>query len=454
MDRKRRFSRLGGKLVGASLAGLVLAFVLYYLIYGLAVPWVLYSERFTEYWQERQELSLQSYQDYVSEQNLSVEQVVGDQDKGWSDVTTAVYTVVVGTLAEPFRAAEAAESADGVYYAFSVVPAVEAETDALSVHMLSDLKEIQCADGTVYISAAPNILWVESVGRIAGLALALAGFCAVMVPAVVRLLRRIEDLSGETGLLMAGDLSHSIRAPGSDELSSLGGDIERLRLSVLERIEGEREAVGANGRLITGLSHDLRTPLTKLMGYLEILRYHKYDTQAEHDAFLRMALEKTEQIKGLTDQLFARCQASSPAEGFAGPPEAVDGAALLGQLLSEQCCDLQREGFDAQPPVFGEDFTLYLRVEDVVRVFDNLFSNLRKYADPACPVDIRAELDPETVRLELENRILTASGGGDSHGCGLPTMRELMERGGGRLETERTGETYRTVLLFPKCKNL
>ena len=39
MDRKRRFSRLGGKLVGASLAGLVLAFVLYYLIYGLAVPW-------------------------------------------------------------------------------------------------------------------------------------------------------------------------------------------------------------------------------------------------------------------------------------------------------------------------------------------------------------------------------------------------------------------------------
>ena len=216
MDRKRRFSRLGGKLVGASLAGLVLAFVLYYLIYGLAVPWVLYSERFAGYWQERQELSLQSYQDYVSEQNLSVEQVVGDQDKGWSDVTTAVYTVVVGTLAEPFRAAETAESEDGVYYAFSVVPAVEAETDALSVHMLSDLKEIQCADGTVYISAAPNILWVESVGRIAGLALALAGFCAVMVPAVVRLLRRIEDLSGETGLLMAGDLSHSIRAPGSD----------------------------------------------------------------------------------------------------------------------------------------------------------------------------------------------------------------------------------------------
>ena len=53
---------------------------------------------------------------------------------------------------------------------------------------------------------------------------------------------------------------------------------------------------------------------------------------------------------------------------------------------------------------------VYLRTEDVLRVFDNLFSNLRKYADPACPVDIRAELDPETVRLELENRILTAAG--------------------------------------------
>ena len=422
--------------MGASLLALALALAVYCLVSGYGAAWLLRSEWFTALLRERQETSVQAYQAYVIESGMSVRQVL--EDPGWegADPSTTIYSVVVGDWEEEGAVA---------------VSMSQMSTDgSVSIYM----EPLRCADGELYLTAAPNWAWLEGLVRIAALVLAAAVFCAVVVPYILHLLRRIEALSRETGALMAGDLSHSIRAPGRDELSRLGADIERLRLSVLERLEGEREAVGATGRLITGLSHDLRTPLTKLMGYLEILRYHKYDTQAEHDAFLRMALEKTEQIKGLTDQLFARCQASSPAEGFAGTPEAVDGAALLGQLLSEQCCDLQREGFDARPPVFGEDFTLYLRVEDVVRVFDNLFSNLRKYADPACPVDIRAELDPETVRLELENRILTASGGGDSHGCGLPTMRELMERGGGRLETERTGETYRTVLLFPKCKNL
>lgn len=436
--------------MGASLAGLALAFVIFYLVYGLAVPWVLYSGQFAGFWQARQEASLQRYQTYVTEKGLTVEQVMEDRDQGWADPATDVYTVVVAVPSET------EELADGEYAAgWDGLESVSFAASAVTASFLAaGLTELQCADGMVYLSAAPNGPWVDAIGRAAGLALALAGFCAVMVPAVVRLLRRIEDLSRETGLLMAGDLGHSIRAPGSDELSSLGGDIERLRLSVLERIEGERAAVGANGRLITGLSHDLRTPLTKLVGYLEILSYRKYATQAEHDEFLRRALEKTGQIKVLTDQLFASCQAASQPEGFAGSPEAVDGAALLGQLLSEQCGDLQREGFAAQPPVFDQDFTLYLRVEDAVRVFDNLFSNLRKYADPACPVDIRAEIGPEAVRLELANRVLEGAGGRESHGCGLPTMGELMERGGGSLEAGREGKTYRTVLTFPKCKKL
>lgn len=440
--------------MGASLAGLALAFVMFYLVYGLAVPWVLYSGRFAGFWQARQEASLQSYQAYVSEQNLSVEQVVGGQDQGWTDPSTTFYAVVIGVEPEAAELKEAnLETPEDAAVQYAVTAAAESAPASLFL-TVSDLQMIQCADGTVYLSAAPNAMWVDGLGRALGLVLALAGFCAVMVPAVVRLLRRIEELSRETELLMAGDLGHSIHAPGSDELSSLGENIERLRLSVLERIEGEREAVGANSRLITGLSHDLRTPLTKLTGYLEILIYRKYGTEAEQEAFLRMAAEKAAQIKGLTDQLFDRCQASGQPEGFAGPPEAVDGAALLGQILSEQCCDLQREGFSVQPPVFGEEFTLYLRVEDTVRVFDNLFSNLRKYADPAFPVDIRAEIGEEAVRLELANRILAESAGRDSHGCGLPTMKELMGRGGGALETEKEGETYRTVLLFPKCKNL
>lgn len=424
----RRISRLGLKLVGASLLALALALAVYCLVSGYGAAWLLRSEWFTALLRERQETSVQAYQAYVIESGMSVRQVL--EDPGWegADPSTTIYSVVVGDWEEEGAVA---------------VSMSQMSTDgSVSIYM----EPLRCADGELYLTAAPNWAWLEGLVRIAALVLAAAVFCAVVVPYILHLLRRIEALSRETGALMAGDLSHSIRAPGRDELSRLGADIERLRLSVLERLEGEREAVGATGRLITGLSHDLRTPLTKLMGYLEILR--RCQSGEEREKYLRLAAEKAEQIKGMTDQLFDRAQVPDSREALAREPELVDGAQLLGQILSEVCGDLQREGFQAPQPVFTEPFRLYLRPEDAVRVFDNLFSNLCKYGDPASPVTFSVERGPGTVTVAAENRVRPDPDRRDSHGVGLPTMSELMARCGGRLETERRGETFRTAAVF------
>jgi signal transduction histidine kinase len=424
----RRVSRLGLKLVGASLLALALALAVYCLVSGYGAAWLLRSEWFTALLRERQVTSVQAYQAYVIESGMSVRQVL--EEPGWegADPSTTIYSVVVGDWEEEGAVA---------------VSMSQMSTDgSVSIYM----EPLRCADGELYLTAAPNWAWLEGLVRIAALVLAAAVFCAVVVPYILHLLRRIEALSRETGALMAGDLSHSIRAPGRDELSRLGADIERLRLSVLERLEGEREAVGATGRLITGLSHDLRTPLTKLMGYLEILR--RCQSGEEREKYLRLAAEKAEQIKGMTDQLFDRAQVPDSREALAREPELVDGAQLLGQILSEVCGDLQREGFQAPQPVFTEPFRLYLRPEDAVRVFDNLFSNLCKYGDPASPVTFSVERGPGTVTVAAENRVRPDPDRRDSHGVGLPTMSELMERCGGRLETERRGETFRTAAVF------
>ena len=450
MSRKRRFSRLGSKLVGISVLGLALAFAVFYLVDSVAVPGVLSSRWFTRFSQSRNEAAIQAYQDYVTEQGLTIQEVLEDKDGRMGEAASGIYTVMVGY---PLSIESAAAEYSDVGYSFTWtgLTGVEAVPSA-SVEFVMEVHRIQCADGVVYVSTTPAALRYEGLGRVIGLLLALLGFCGVVVPYIVRLLRRIGALSREAEVLMAGDLEHSIRVQGRDELSGLGEDIERLRRSVLERIRGEREAVAANSRLITSLSHDLRTPLTKLTGYLDILTYRKYRTQEEHDAFLRMAAEKAEQIRTLTDQMFASAQVDAPQAPLEPEPEAVDGAALLGQLLAEQCGDLCREGFDARPPVLAQAFQLYLRTADAVRIFDNLFSNLRKYADPASPIRIRVEGGAETVALRIENRVRSAPDRADSHGVGIPTVRELMERAGGTLETFRTGETYTSLLTFPRYR--
>ena len=457
MDKKRRFSRLGMKLMGVSVLGLALAFVIFYLVDSVAMPWLLSSQRFAGFWQRRNEAAVASYQEYVTEKCFSVEQAVDDADGRMENLSAGVYVILSGmepaeTGVPSSAAVDVTGGEETVTYALTWAP-TSVGTSSYAAHTLDlvvEMYQIQCADGVLYVSVTPAEVRYGGLGRVVGLLLALAGFCAVVVPYIVRLLGRIGALSRETGVLMAGDLEHTIRVKGRDELSGLGEDIERLRRSVLERIEGEREAVGANSRLITSLSHDLRTPLTKLTGYLDILIYEKYQSREEHDRFLRLASEKAAQLKALTDQMFLSAQVGAPQAGLEQPPEAVDGAALLGQLLEEQCGDLRREGFQVQPPTFSEEFTLFLRTEDMVRVFDNLFSNLRKYADPNLPIDIAAEESTETVTLRLKNRAKAAPDRSDSRGVGVPTMLELMARSGGTLEASLSEGVYVSVLTFRK----
>lgn len=451
MESKRRFSRLGAKLAGVSVLGLALAFAIFYTVESIVLPWLLYDERFAPVWKARADAVAAAYQSYVTEHNLDLRQASNYLESLMPDMyATAFITAVHSTSS--YETKEERFSPVGAYgYTY------EAEDQIYTIISKSgfdvsaaSLRLIKCADGDLYLADAAGILQVRSTILAGGLLLALAGFCAVMIPCIVRLVRRIGALSRETGVLMAGDLDHAIHIRGRDELSGLGEDIERLRQSVNARLEGEREAVGANSRLITSLSHDLRTPLTKLTGYLDILAYRKYQSQEEHDGFLRLASEKAAQIKTLTDQLFASAQVDAPEAALELPPERVDGAALLGQLLAEECDGLRREGFDAQPPVFRQKFALYLRTADAVRVFDNLFSNLKKYADPAFPVKIRARDKGETVVLRFENHVCPAPDRTDSHGLGVPTMRELMSRSGGTLETSEEKGIYTSTLTFRK----
>ena len=238
-------------------------------------------------------------------------------------------------------------------------------------------------------------------------------------------------------------------AKGRDELSELSRSIEEMRLAVLEQMERENAAIRANSRLITSLSHDLRTPLTKLMGYLEILRLGKAKDEGERAEYLRRAWDKAQQMRALSDEMFRHFQVGEPPPPEEGR-ERVDGAVFLGQLLAEQCFDLADGGFSAQPPVVEGSYCLDLRTEDICRVFDNLFTNLKKYADPAGPIQISVWEEGELVAVGLENRAGPVSRA-DSRGIGVPTMRALLARNGGRMEIERQGEIYRTTVYLPKA---
>ena len=320
------------------------------------------------------------------------------------------------------------------------------DTDALEGY---GGRVIACADGLLYAYPMPNYFYYDGACRLLSLLCAALCFFVILMPYTALLIRRITRLSRDMEVLAGGDLSYQVVSRGRDELAELGRSIEEMRLAVLEQMARENQAIRANSTLITSLSHDLRTPLTKLMGYLDILQHGKFRDEGEQAEYLRRAADKALQMRALSDEMFRHFQvreAPAPEEGR----EAVDGPVFLGQLLAEQCFDLADAGFALEPPVPDGDYRLYIRTEDICRVFDNLFSNLKKYADPAAPIRLAVREEGELVAVELANRPGKIRRS-DSRGIGLPTVRALLERNGGRIEITRQGEEYRTTVWLPKA---
>ena len=416
-------------LFGTGVLALAIAYLLFLVVYNGVMPFCLYDERFYGKWEAQCTQAAEDYQNYVMDQGFTLRQAL--QDDGW---TRANPTFIV------MRQEYDLSTPEGQALFAQMEKGENGQAERL----------IGLPDGQMYISVFINGLWYETVFREVALVVGLLGFCCVFIPYIGHLLRRILQLSRQTQYLTHGNLEHEIQSPGRDELAQLGRDMEQMRRSILQQIEREKRVVQTNQQLITSLSHDLRTPLTKLMGYLEILRYQKFEDPRQHDEFLQKAAEKAQQLKEMSDEIFLRFQVEQ-SDAPAHRKEVVEGGQLLGQVLSELCYDLQMEGFTAEPPAFEQTFYLSLSTRDILRIFDNLFSNLKKYADPAQPISITQSWKGDSICLEISNAVAAPPRQADSYGVGLPTMRTLMEENGGRLEIRQENGMFCCRLTFPLC---
>lgn len=91
---------------------------------------------------------------------------------------------------------------------------------------------------------------------------------------------------------------------GNNELSRLAANINEMSGLLKERIDIEKKADIKQRQLITNISHDLRTPLTVLTGYLDILENHSYENQEEADDFIYCASKKCSQLQKIIEELF------------------------------------------------------------------------------------------------------------------------------------------------------
>ena len=437
MADRIRFRSLTVKLMAVMCLalGLALASALSVMLLGNAMVEQVYLS--SEAVNKRMDTEISAFRSFVEENSLSSTDVnaVGQWNREHPKITLTIYGHTT-TLSSSAEGAELVGNETGIV--------VRSEEKL----WLSKEYPVNFRDGVFTVAVYDSSRgMVRAAVNLSALALAALVFLATVLLYEQHITRTVQTLSRQVRQVSRGDLQMQITPQTSDEIGQLALDVDAMRLSIIDKLQREEEAWKANSQLITAISHDIRTPLTALLGYLEIVSDESLSPE-ERSAYLEVCKNNALRLKGLTDELF----------GFFlvfGKPkpdqvlEEFDAVTLLEQVLLEHEMDLSQQGFRVETS--NDPITGKLRVDlgHFRRIFDNLFSNVRKYADPAFPVAITCRCDHDELTVTICNRIRQSAARVESNRIGLQTCNKLVAAMGGEFSQSRTKETFTVEVLLP-----
>lgn len=223
--------------------------------------------------------------------------------------------------------------------------------------------------------------------------------------------------------LRKGDYGKQVLLVGNNELTELAEAVNYLSESEKRIREKENLLNTEKEELIRTLSHDIRTPLTSIISYTELLSAKDILTAEEQREYLFLVRNKTAQIKELTDILL---------DGGQREPEVFEDARLLFEQLIDEFENELEENFKLDtntlplPPFSGSFDTRELR-----RIFDNLISNILKYAEPAQTVTLSVSKTDIGIVIRQSNHTAKDRTLSESYKMGLNSIRRIAHNYGG-----------------------
>jgi len=234
---------------------------------------------------------------------------------------------------------------------------------------------------------------------------------------------------------------------------------EGLNRAVEERMRSER----MKAELITNVSHDIKTPLTSIINYVDLLKVGGLDSP-DAPGYLEILEQQSARLKKLTEDLIEASKASSGSMPWTPAPTDVN--VLLSQALGEHEEALRAAGIEPILRLAEENPVILADGRLLWRVFDNLITNIRKYAQPSTRAYFTSQVDGGRAVITFRNisaEPLAVSGEelterfvrGDSSrhtegsGLGLSIARSLTELQGGEFAVSIDGDLFKATVRFP-----
>ena len=195
------------------------------------------------------------------------------------------------------------------------------------------------------------------------------------------------------------------------------------------------------------MSHDLRTPITSVMLYTEILKKGAYKDENQLRDYLERIDRKSRRMKQLTDHLFQYSLVTG--ETNVQLEEAESFRVLFYDLLSETCSYLMQRGFHVEVEGEWTDSKIQICTDYVTRVMDNVTSNIIKYAESSQPIQIIILAEKERVGFCFENIIRDLEEKPESTAIGVQCIKIMMRIMGGKCIIKEEKDRFSAEILFP-----
>ena len=262
-----------------------------------------------------------------------------------------------------------------------------------------------------------------------------------------------------------GDLNYTIDITGDDEFARLAADINHITDGLNQAVANEVKSERLKSELISNVSHDLRTPLTAIITYVDLLKQETDHDKAQE--YIEIIDQKSQRLKTLTDDLFEAAKASSG--NMPVNFEKIDIVSLITQGLGELDDKIQEQKLEFKLSYPRERMFVKADGKLLWRAVENLLSNIFKYAQEGSRVYVNIEDTGSAVKLTMKNISAFAlnvsadelmerfkrgdeSRSSQGSGLGLSISKSLIEIQNGSFRVDIDGDLFKVTIQMESIK--